>query len=185
MSNNMTVSVKVHPTIREFIINTNGSDTIYPHKDDWMWLLLKQHLDTSPTDFNPQQDDELCTIKIMLLDTHRSWMVHHKKKGNFRNKLDPNMVRIDTLFRWYLSEASQESISRHLRTQFKEYFHNFVYASLVANPRLEQKQAIHLFCDEHEITFNNISEDMLIKSWQRSRQRKKFKEDEKFCPLNY
>lgn len=182
----MTVDVKVHPTIKEFILNTNnGSDTLQPQKHDWLWLLLKQHLDTAPDELFIDREENPSYIKIELLDTCKKCYSKNPNRGNKDVSGDPHYIRINTLFRWYLSPTGQESIAKHFRNQFKEYFHNFVYASLLANPRLEQKQAIHLFCDDHDITFNAISEDMLTKSWQRSAQRKKFKEGTAFCPLNY
>ena len=69
--NGMKVDIKVHPSVREFILCTNGSPTIFPQKDDWLWLILKQHLTTVAGTVLPVPRDEYNQkyISISLLDT--------------------------------------------------------------------------------------------------------------------
>ena len=55
----MTVSVAVHPTIREFILDTNGSDTLIPDKSDLLWKLVKANLTT----YQPDKNDENLNIR--------------------------------------------------------------------------------------------------------------------------
>lgn len=184
----MTVDVKVHPTVREFIIDTNGSALLVPDKYDWLWLLLKQHLDVPPSDYLAPSKEELEReyIQISLLDAHsEACFVKNASKLNHKKKpANPNMVHINTMFRWYLSPSAQLSISQHLRSQFKACFHTFVQGAVVGNPNLQQKEAIIKFCELHNLTLNDISEDMLIKSWQRSPQKEKlWSKKLLFCPI--
>jgi len=64
----LTVPVKVHPTVREFILSTNGSDLVVPQKNDWLWFILKQHLDVPPNDYVFRQIEEGSFINISLLN---------------------------------------------------------------------------------------------------------------------
>jgi len=182
----MTVDVKVHPTVREFILDTNGSALLVPDKYDWLWLKLKQHLDVPPKDYIPPTQEEIDReyIQISLLDASSNQIcVHHKNRSNRKVK-DDSMVHINPLFRWYLSTSDQLAISQHLRSQFKECFHNFVQGAVVTNPHLQQKEAIMKFCEFYNLTLNEISEDLLIKSWQRSPQKEKIRYKKLlFCPV--
>lgn len=177
--------MKVSPAIREFIISTNGGDLIVPKKDDWLWFILKQNLDVPPEDYTFQKDTSQTFINISLLDTTGTKVqVYNKSKrlSNYKNK-DVHSIYLNTSFRWYLSDKAQNIIASHFRKSFKECFHNFVQGALINNPHLEQKEAITCFCDFYQIEFNEMSEDMLIKSWQRSEQKKRLKSVFNFCPL--
>lgn len=171
----MEVFCKIHPAVKEFIRCTNGSDLIVPRKDDWLWLLLKQNLCLIPEDYKPvsPEEREQSYIRISLLDASGS-KVQVRKKSPVRLKrkeFDPSCVYMNTLFRSYLDEKGQRIIANHLRTQFKECFHNFCQGALALSPDMEQKQVIIEFCRVYNITLNHISEDMLVKSWQRSVQK--------------
>lgn len=180
-----TVPVKVHPTVREFIISTNGSDLITPQKDDWLWFILKQHLDVPPNDFVFTEIEKGAYINVSLLNAHgMKVQVRNKSKRLAKVKgADPYNIFLDTMFRWYISDEAQNQIAKHLRNAFKECFHNFVQGALANNSSLEQKEAILKFCDFYKIEFNDISEDMLIKSWQRSPQKERLKNLFFHCPL--
>lgn len=182
---NLSVQVKVHPTIRAFVVSTNGSDLIVPKKDDWLWFILKQNLDIPPDDYIPHSVSSDEHINISLLDTtgtkvqvrNQSKRVESKRQG------DPSTIYLNQMFRWYLSVKAQNTIALHFRKAFKECFHNFVQGALISNANLKQKEAIQNFCDLYQIEFNSISEDMLIKSWQRSPQKERIKKIFSFCPL--
>lgn len=184
---NLCVQVRVHPSIQEFVISTNGSDLIVPKKDDWLWFILKQNLDVPPDDyvfFVPGKDT---FINISLLDLTGTRVQVRNKSNRLRlrsrNNPDTSNIYINQMFRWYLSDKAQNTIATHFRKAFKECFHNFVQGAVVNNPDLEQKEAIMSFCDFYKIEFNQISEDMLIKSWQRSPQKKRINDIFNFCPL--
>ena len=165
--NGMQVYIKVHPSVREFILCTNGSINIVPKKNDWIWLLLKQNLTTAPETYKTIPDDELHTsyISIALLDASGS-KVFVKNKTSGKSE-----IYMNTLFRFHLTEHGQNVIAKHLRTQFKQCYHNFVQGALAVSPDLEQKQVIIEFCKLYNISFNHITEEMLYKSWQRSDQK--------------
>lgn len=173
--NGMKVDIKVHPSVREFILCTNGSPTIVPQKDDWLWLILKQHLTTVAGTVLPVPRDEYDKqyISISLLDTSgtKVQVVNRSRVKRKHKGFDRYNIYMDSLFRCELNERGRNIIAWHLRTQFKECFHNFVQGALAVSPDLEQKQVIFEFCKLYNITMNSISEDMLRKSWQRSPQK--------------
>ena len=172
----MTVDLKIHPTVREFIICTNGSDLIVPKKGDWLWLLLKQHL-TLSMDYHPIPADERSQyIRIQLLDASGAPVVNHSMPKNAK------AIHLNPLFRNSLSERGQNVIANHLRSQFKECFHNFMSGAVASGA--EHAASIELFCQTYHLTMNQISEDMLKKSWQRSPQKGSLmKVVKQFCPL--
>lgn len=180
-----TVPVKVHPTIREFVISTNGSDLLQPQKDDWLWFILKQNLDVPPSDFVFTEIEKGSYINISLLNAHGEKVdVRNKSKRLVGNKKkDPYNIYLNTLFRWYLPDKGQNRIAKHLRNVFKECFHNFVQGALVSNPQSKQREIIFNFCEFYDIGYNEISIDMLIKSWQRSPQKERLKKLVPSCPL--
>jgi len=154
----MTVPVQVHPIIREFIIDTNGSDIIVPDKTSLLWKTVKYNLELPPDNYQePLTKDNI--IYIALLDASGT--------KSFLKKTD-KVITIHTLFRWYLSHEAQEEIAGHLRKQFKNTFHCFMQGALANNPKLEQRQGMESFCRMYHLTMNELSEDMLKKSWDRS-----------------
>lgn len=176
----MEVYVRVHPSVKEFIRCTNGSDLLVPRKDDWLWLLLKQNLTFVPDDYKPISKNEIETeyIRISLLDASGT-KVQVKNKSSVRikrKKYDPSNIYMNTLFRSYLDEKGQRIIANHLRQQFKECFHNFCQGALAVSPDIDQKQVILEFCKLYNISFQQITEDMLVKSWQRSGQKEVIRE---------
>lgn len=154
----MTVPVQVHPIIREFIIDTNGSDIIVPEKRSLLWKTVKFNLELPPPGYHePQTKDNI--IYIALLNCTGT-----KSISNNKDKT----IYIDGLFRWYLGHKGQVEIASHFRKQFKHTFHCFVQGAVACNPRLEQRQAMEEFCKLYHLTLNELSEDMLKKSWDRS-----------------
>lgn len=170
----MTVPVQVHPMIREFIIDTTGSDMIVPEKTSHLWDIVKHNLELPPENYHaPETKDNL--IYIALLDTsHLRTVVKNSDKT----------IVINTLFRWYLSADAQGTIAKHFRQQFKHTFHCFMQGAIANNPKLEQRQAMENFCKLYNLTLNELSEDMLKKSWDRS-DHKQMVVKRKFtcCPL--
>ena len=183
----MTVDVKVGPIIREFVLSTNGgSDLLRLQKDDMLWLVVKQHLVTVPKDYKPLPDSVAPDyIRIELLNARGSNsrvlqaeaekpILPNAKGSNSRTpqaKAEKSIL-LNTLFRSYLSEKGQRVVADRLKQNFKECFLNFVQGAVHTNPHIQTKEAIKEFCELHRVPFNNISYDMLVKSWQRSKQRK-------------
>lgn len=154
----MKIPVQVHPIIREYLIDTTGSDTIVPQKHDLIWATMKQYLETIPD----QSTNTICpekTIYIELLDC-RNTPVFCVQKSAF--------IHVNTLFRWHLSEKGQAKVNHILRVNFKNQMHAFIQGAMACNPALQQRQAMQQFCDMHKLTMQKITSDMIKKSWDRS-----------------
>jgi hypothetical protein len=182
----ITVDIKVSRTLREFIICTTGSDVIYPEKSGLLWQLLKQHLKTAPSieviaAMKDKDPDEYIKIALRKCNHSKVWTKKMKGPGagTFCN------VTINVLYRSYLDERGQNEIAKHLRSAFKQCFHNFVQGATFVNKDIQQKEAIEQFCKVYSITFNKITFEMLRKSWQRSGQKRKINENIKYNPLNF
>jgi hypothetical protein len=170
----MLIPVQVHPTIREFIIDTHGSDVVVPDKYSLFWKTIKYNLETPPANYHePLTRDNI--IYVGLLDSSGTASLVRK-----RDKI----TYINSLFRWYLSPEAQEEIAFFFRKQFKHTFHCFMQGAVAANPKVEQRKAMEDFCRIYNLTLNEISEDMLKKSWDRSEHKKSVISTKKnHCPL--
>ena len=154
----MTTPIQVHPIIREFIIDTNGSDIIVPEKRSLFWKNIKYNLQAPPIDYQePRTKDNI--IYIALLESQGT-------KSLCKNS--DKAIQINNLSRWYLSPEAQEEIASDLRKKFKHTFHCFMQGAIANNPKIEQRQAMEMFCNLYHLTMNELSEDMLKKSWDRS-----------------
>ncbi|MEG1617378.1 MAG: hypothetical protein RR202_10490 [Bacteroidales bacterium] len=159
------VPLIVPAILKEFIMSTNKSAVITPKKRDFLWLLVKQHLVTSSDpDLAPAPKDGQDVIWIELLNVRNRRMCSYTPSKN-----DPSVdyLHVDTLFRNNLSVTGQKVIAAHLYKVFKENFHNFMAASLIANPNQSYSAVIRSFMDMYEIDQVAIKETMLMKSWQR------------------
>ena len=174
------VVIRVHPTIREFIIDTNGSDLIVPNKDDLLWKITKANLTTWYEDSGKTADGD-CTIRIALLDSH-SEKVFTNFAGKYRGKYS-NYIHMNSMYRTYITEQGMNDIARELRMRFKDAFHTFVMGALVGNPKLKQKDAFTLFIDKFNLSENEITFEMLKKSWDRSDHKKSVFSKKSFCTI--
>ncbi len=174
----ITVDIRVNRILREFIMSTNGSDTLVPQKDDTLWLIVKANLITVPGDFRIIPEDQRQEyVRVKLLDCSGSKT--YARKGDGRQQ-----VYMNPLYRCYLDESGQRRVEKHLHNAFKECFHNFVQGAVQTNPEISQKEAIEEFCEMYRIGYDAISYDMLRKSWYRSGQYRSFLGSLRtFCPL--
>lgn len=159
------VPVIVPAILKEFIQSTHKSIIITPKKRDFLWLLVKQHLVTgADPEVAPIPGPDEAVIYIELLSTRSRRICSHTP-----SKYNPvqDCVHVDTLFRNYLSKTGQNVIASHLYKVFKESFHNFMAASLIANPNQSYSAVIRSYLDMYEIDQVAINESMLMKSWQR------------------
>ena len=106
-----------------------------------------------------------------------------KRKKNQRKIKD--YIRINTLFRCFLSKEGNSEIANELRKRFKNSFHTFVLASLIANPDLQQKEAIENFIEHFHLTNNKVTYEMLKKSWDRSEEKESLVKKGRFPPIFY
>lgn len=160
----MKISVVVHPIIREFLIDTIGSDTITPKKGDIVWAIVKQNLETAPADYSSDPLNKENTIYIEILDCHSS--------SNY-SVSSSKFIHINHLFRWYLSPTGQNKINMILRRNFKTALHTFMQGAIACNPEIQQKEAMNEFCNMYNLSMNKISPDMIKKSWDRSDHKRK------------
>jgi hypothetical protein len=176
----MTIDIKVHKALKEFILTTNGSDLIIPAPKSLLWQLVKQHLKVVPQNYT-HLTDRSQYIRIQLLTTRAAKIHTRKIKGSQKNTF--RNVTLDTTYRSYLDQTGQNAVAKHFKKAFKECFHNFVMGSIFDNPELPQKKAIENFCAAYHIQFNEMNYEMLVKSWLRSPQRAKIKGSKNICPL--
>lgn len=174
----MRVSVRVHPTIREFIVETNGSDIITPNKDDLLWKQVKANLTTYNENNISSKDNDASYVYIELLDSAsvKSFTAFNREKGK-------NYIYIDPLFRCFLTKRGENEIAKELRKRFKNSFHTFVMGALVGNPKLQQKEAFDLFIEKFNLSLNEITYEMLKKSWDRSIHKKSLFDDKLICTI--
>lgn len=159
----MKIPVRVHPIIREFVIDSSGNDTITPRKGDLVWASIVHNLETCPVNVSEPLDSQNY-IYIELLDCHSS-SNYSASKGKF--------IHVNTLFRWYLSPTGEKKVNNILRKNFKTVMHSFIQGALACNPHLQQREAMEEFCNIHNITLDKITPDMIKKSWDRSDFKKK------------
>lgn len=172
----ITVDVKVHPTVREFIVNTNnGSDLLEPGKESQLWQIVKFNLQLRPRRWQPVPDNErYMYVRVKLLNS----------RGTKSYSIDAISTQyIDTYYRNYLDDNGQAVVAKHLKAHLKECVHNFVHGALLANPDKRIIDVIELFCVEYDLAMNALNEEYLLRSWQRSKQRRLFKSLKLFCPL--
>lgn len=166
----ITVQVKVHPALKEYILAINeGSDTIVPEKDSRLWGTLRQYLETIPADYVPQplSSTPENVIQVALLNGyHRIWDIKKKR-----------LTAMNPLFRCYLSPKGQRAIARYLMADFKHTFRAYMTGAISNNPDLSITDAIDEFCTDYKITMQQLTMDLLRKDWYRWRQ--KGKEEEK------
>lgn len=161
----MKVAVKVHPIIREYVLDANnGSDTITPKKDDLIWGIIRQELETASFSEVHKPDPKSHYIYIELLNCHGH--------GQY-NRHAGRIIYTDTLFRWNLSANGQNRVNNILRKNFKTVMHTFIMGQLTANPEMQQREAMEEFCYTFNLTMQNITPDMIKKSWDRSDHKKK------------
>ena len=90
---------------------------------------------------------------------------------------------MNSMYRTYITEQGMNDIAKELRKRFKDAFHTFVMGALVGNPKLKQKDAFILFIDKFNLSENEITFEMLKKSWDRSDHKKSVFSKKSFCTI--
>lgn len=168
-----TVSVKVLPCLREYILAVNnGSDIIRPARKSRLWGIVKMYLDLTPQDYEPVPvTGRAGFIRIGLYRSHR--LAYNRRS----RKVDPGKKRpnpcfvVNTLFRNYLDDQGQEAVASHLMHTFKLTFRSYMTGALGNNSELTIHDAIYSFCELYNISMDNITYEMLRKDWFRFRKR--------------
>lgn len=157
----MTVLVKVHPALKEYIVSINSGDTIYPERGSHLWGLVSMHLQLTPPDYTPTPDTSTpddC-IRIALFDSHaRTWC----------NDLNRTIWQ-NSIFRNHLGPKAQRAIARHLMADFKHTFRAYMTGAINNNPDISIAEAIDEFCSDYHITMQQLTVDLLRKDWYRWR----------------
>ena len=157
----MTVLVKVHPALREYLVAVNSGDTIHPERGSHLWGLISMHLQLTPPDYTPTPDTSTpddC-IRIALFDSHaRTWC----------NDLSRTIWQ-DSIFRNHLDPKAQRAIARHLMADFKHTFRAYMTGAMNNNPDISIAEAIDEFCSDYRITMQQLTIDLLRKDWYRWR----------------
>lgn len=162
-TNTQTVTVKVLPALRAYILAVNNdSDIILPSRESRLWGLVKMHLATIPPDYKPTPagGDESC-IRIGI----------YKTKRQEYNRNARRVIYQETLFRDYLTPAGQKAIADYLTRYFKQTFRSYMSGALGNNDELSIHDAIHQFCTLYKINMDIITYEMLRKDWFRFRRR--------------
>jgi hypothetical protein len=154
------LKIKVHPVVREFLVSLTGSDVIDPIQNSTFYHRIKFILQLNPKNYNQtylnRRFKNESTITILV-----GWFQMCDK-------------RIDPLSRNYLDDARQYLISKELYQSFKNIFHNYMLAYMRGGG-VSQKKGIEDFCCVYNLALDNITYEMLKKSWDRSEEKKMFK----------
>lgn len=157
----MTVLVKVHPALKEYIVSINSGDTLFPERGSHLWGLVSMHLQLTPPDYTPTPDTSTpqdC-IRISLFDSHaRTWCRDLNRT-----------IWQDSIFRNYLGPEAQRAIARHLMADFKHTFRAYMTGAINNNPDISIAEAIDEFCSDYKITMQQLTVDLLRKDWYRWR----------------
>lgn len=168
-----TVSVKVLPCLREYILGVNGgSDIIIPGRESKLWGIVKMHLDLIPPDYKPvpASGSKDC-IRIAIYRSHRRCYNHNSRNvERGKKRPNPNIV-VDTIWRNYLNPVGQEAVAAHLMHTFKLVYRSYMTGALGNNPNLSIHDAIYSFCELYHISMESITYEMLRKDWFRFRKK--------------
>lgn len=153
------VEIRVPQSLYSYIVHTSGGDTIRLGKGGVLWNVLKQHL-ICYTQWNlesPNRESGTPVIKIELL----------RKNGA---QVPGKDISLNTSSRRYLSLKGNRIVVRLLISEFQKTFLDYMSGASMANPQLNIKDAINIFCDDYGLNFLD-SYEMLKKRWYRYRQK--------------
>ncbi len=153
MPSGVKIEIKSSPILKEWVVSAYGSDTIALGKHDYMTIIIRPFLCLVPNNHQEEKPFYECSVYLDL-----PWLNKHG---------------INVLYRNFLDEIGQKIVEQHLYSLFKEVFYNFVYAGVMSG--LQQKEAINNFCEAYKIELNETKYEMLKKSWDRSKQKKRIK----------
>lgn len=160
----MTVDVMVSRPIKEYILSVNdGSDLLCPARRSLLWSLIKTQLDLVPSDYRPiapADRDDYIRIALLNSQSTKSYNVNAMRT-----------LEINTLFRCHLNEDGQRVVAAHIARGFKQVFRSYMGGALGNNSALTIHDAIYEFCDDYNISMDNITYEMLRKDWYRFKQR--------------
>lgn len=156
MPSGFIVYCKVNRILYDFIVSTNNnSDLLILKKGSLLSKVVIANLVKSETFIKPP--DQPC-IRIQLNHSDA-------KDVNFYNQI---------------TSEGQRNIEIFMMKDLKNRFHTFVAAYYLASGR--QRKGIKAFCSMFNISVDLLGFDMLLKSWERSNEKKSVKKNQRFCP---
>lgn len=160
MEESQTLTIKLKPYLQEYL-RCKLKDPEISNRNI-IGALLNPFIEYIPKDvvIKPQTGEEYITFPIRWGSS--------SKKNNQRGV--------------YVSEQNQKDFERILSLHFKDIFFSYIDDKIRYNKEI--KKCILQFCMDYKISFNNITYDMLKKSYYR--QKKSEKSVGKFslsCPL--
>lgn len=175
--NRNTVDVKVGKLLRNWVVNTYGTDVITLSKHSNFWAIIKQNLTLRPADYQPVEDRSEYISFVLLVngkDT-QAYIAPDRKHPN-RTSYQPNMM-----FRCYLSPKGEAIIRRLINEQFRNAFHCYMKGALNNNSEMTIVDAITEFLtDSKYVDFDNRTIATLTKHWYRYRVKN---QDEFMIPI--
>lgn len=153
------IELRVPKPLYSYIVHTRGSNFIHIGKHGVIWAVVKQYLIcyTQWIDEQSRFIGEGPTINIGLL----------RKNGV---QIPNNKITFNTGCRRYLSIKGSRIVVRLLISEFQKTFLDYMSGASAANPELNIKDAINIFCEDYGLDFTS-SYEMLKKRWYRYRQK--------------
>lgn len=155
--------IRVAPIVKEFIVSTRGTDVIDVCKNDRFFEQIKYILQLPPKNINYKNMPTGDNVITLFVPTFRA-----------------GGVLIYPQYRNYLDDQKQYLISNEIKKLFKSIFYNYMlaYCRSRINNNIEenQKEAVNDFCLAYNLSWDVINYEMLIKSWNRSNEKKMLSE---------
>lgn len=162
----LTVDIKVGKVLKEYILSSNGSDTLSPDKDSLLWGLAKQYLccyeeleASNGIGYRELKDEERSEYICLSLRKSSNTRAYCREKGK--------TIAINIMSRCYLTANGQNVIRRFLYKGFKKTFIDYMKGALNNNCDMKIKDAIDEFCNDHNLSMDNVTYEMLKKCWYR------------------
>lgn len=158
------VDIKVGSSIRQWVMSLNdGSDMIHLDKRTNLWAIVKQNLELVPADYRIINDRSEY-ISIELLVTRGSNPVY-----NIPSQKD---IRLNELYRCYISQEGQNAIKRYLENQLRNAFVIYMVARSAQVESSEKiSHAITSFLLDYDLPVERKMVARLMKYWYRYRQK--------------
>ena len=163
------IEIRVPEALYNYIVHTTGGDIIRPCKNGVLWAVIKQHLicyTKWKIELGNPTNPELQAGHILKIELLRK----NGAQAPCRN------ISLNTSSRKYLSTQGCRLVSRLLSCEFQKTFLDYMSGASMANPDINIKDAINVFCDDYGLDFLN-SYEMLKKRWYRYRQKDSIKQN--------
>lgn len=150
MAERQTITVKLKPWLQEFL-TCSLQDAAVASKKNVIGAMITPFLEYAPASYVPvtNKGEEFITFE---LPDHIAG----------KNPKNASLV---------ITEENQKNFERMLDVYFKDIFYNYIDDKIRYNREI--KKCIYQFCADYKITFNNVSYEMLKKSYYRREKRQK------------